>query len=315
MTTVGGNVKELCTAATVGDLPTVKYHLETGMDPNFQHPEFMTTPLVEASRFGQVEAVRLLLQHGADPTIAADWEGCTPLEEAVKERHHEVVDVLLKNISPKDEDCLKHCIVIGMSLTDAPSNKERDLMAHLLTMGHCLVLVVEDSSAGMSSAIAATEKLCKNTGNQKVWVLCQTSLSDFFSTQSSSEETHWHPSHIDVWVHFSPDSKTAISRLISIIEWQLPFRGSMPKVLVLLDSLYSETSFAEQWEELQTSQRELCFWITVVMQPRWKRILYHAIGRQAWCEKVFDSLRSLHEAETKQSLDHPAVNIVELRRL
>ena len=38
MTTVGGNVKELCTAATVGDLPTVKYHLETGMDPNFNIP-------------------------------------------------------------------------------------------------------------------------------------------------------------------------------------------------------------------------------------------------------------------------------------
>ena len=66
------------------------------MDLNFQHPEFMTTPLIEASRFGHVEIVRMLLRHGADPTITADFEGCTALQEALREgHHHDVVDALL----------------------------------------------------------------------------------------------------------------------------------------------------------------------------------------------------------------------------
>jgi len=99
-TTTGGDWKELVQAATEGDLSLIKYHLNNGIDPNFQHPEFMTTPLLEAVKLNQKESVEVLLRYHptnrADPTVAGDWEGTTPIEEAVNGKFHDVVDVLLR---------------------------------------------------------------------------------------------------------------------------------------------------------------------------------------------------------------------------
>lgn len=41
----GGNWKELLYASERGDLDLMRYHLRMGIDPNYQHPEFLTTPL------------------------------------------------------------------------------------------------------------------------------------------------------------------------------------------------------------------------------------------------------------------------------
>jgi len=38
-------------AAQNGDLPLVRCHIRMWEDPNYQHPEFLTTPLIEAATF------------------------------------------------------------------------------------------------------------------------------------------------------------------------------------------------------------------------------------------------------------------------
>ena len=46
MSTFGGNWKDLVKAACEGNVALAKYHLEHsggGVDPNFQHPEYLTT--------------------------------------------------------------------------------------------------------------------------------------------------------------------------------------------------------------------------------------------------------------------------------
>ncbi len=90
----GGNWKEMFYAVEGDDLELLRYHLRMGIDPNFQHPEVLTLPIVEAARLGRTEMVALLLEHGADPGQPAAWERKNALETAEEHRQHEVVDLL-----------------------------------------------------------------------------------------------------------------------------------------------------------------------------------------------------------------------------
>ncbi len=78
----GGNWKELFNAACEGDLPLVQYHVKNGVDVNYAHPEFLSTPLVACLLAGQ-EAIGLyLLDHGANPHLHSEFDGMVPLQAA-----------------------------------------------------------------------------------------------------------------------------------------------------------------------------------------------------------------------------------------
>ena len=78
----GGNWKELYAAARDGDMDLVRYHVQTGVDMNYAHPEFMSTPLVAAILAGQQEVAQYLVDNGADPHLMSDLDGVTPVEAA-----------------------------------------------------------------------------------------------------------------------------------------------------------------------------------------------------------------------------------------
>lgn len=94
----GGNWKDFFAAATKGDVELVRFHLDNGVDADYQHPEFMTTALIEASTFGQLEVVRTLLAHGADAKLRSIMDGWTALEAASKSGHRQVVEVLAQHL-------------------------------------------------------------------------------------------------------------------------------------------------------------------------------------------------------------------------
>jgi uncharacterized protein len=91
-----GDWKQLFRAVGEGQVEEMVYHLDNGVDPNFQHPEYMSSLLCEACRAGRVAAVRLLLQRGANPLLPEDYSGDLPLQIALVEHRHAVVDVLLQ---------------------------------------------------------------------------------------------------------------------------------------------------------------------------------------------------------------------------
>ena len=97
-----GNWKELFHAVQTNDLALVEYHLETGVDPNHQHPEFLAAPLVESIRFNHMEITILLLEKGADPQIKEIWGGETPLSVAQATNNQAVVQLLEQYLSSKD---------------------------------------------------------------------------------------------------------------------------------------------------------------------------------------------------------------------
>jgi uncharacterized protein len=156
-----GDWKQLFRAAGEGQVEEMVYHLENGVDPNFQHPEYMSSILCEACRAGQVAAVRLLLQRGANPFLPEDYSGDLPLQIALAEHRHAVVDVLLQynmdHVSSSSPAFPSSTIVqaIWMDTDDA------SLVQAVTCRGHCVIW--PGAATEMVAAIRAA------TGNHKVF--------------------------------------------------------------------------------------------------------------------------------------------------
>lgn len=80
----GGDWKEMFNAACEGDLALVQYHVEAGIDVDYAHPEFLSTPLVASIIAGQREVALYLLEHGANPSLGSEFDGLTPMQAALK---------------------------------------------------------------------------------------------------------------------------------------------------------------------------------------------------------------------------------------
>ena len=78
----GGDWKELYAAAREGDVDLLTYHLDRGVDPDYVHPEFMSTPLVAAILSGHQAVAQRLLDRGASPDLMSDLDGVTPRQAA-----------------------------------------------------------------------------------------------------------------------------------------------------------------------------------------------------------------------------------------
>jgi ankyrin repeat protein len=90
-----GDWKDLYHAAMTGNLALVQYHLHDRVNPNYQHPEVLCTPLVASLIYGHAEVTRLLLEHGADPNLLSEMDNMTPLQAARRHGRHELVPLLL----------------------------------------------------------------------------------------------------------------------------------------------------------------------------------------------------------------------------
>ncbi|MEL7342024.1 MAG: ankyrin repeat domain-containing protein, partial [Bacteroidota bacterium] len=66
MNPAGGDWKAMFAAAQKGDAPLVEYYLQQGIDPDYQHPEVLTTVLIEAANLGQLAVVKVLVEGGAN---------------------------------------------------------------------------------------------------------------------------------------------------------------------------------------------------------------------------------------------------------
>lgn len=93
----GGDWKEMYVAATSGNIELLKYHIENGVDPNYQHPEILCTPLVASIIAGDSKIAEYLLSHGADPNLLSEFDNLTPLQAAQQYKRHEILNLLRQN--------------------------------------------------------------------------------------------------------------------------------------------------------------------------------------------------------------------------
>ena len=78
----GGNWKEMYAAAESGDLPLVEYYVKLGVDIDYAHPEFLSTPLVATILAKQEEVALYLLDAGANPCLHSEYDAMTPVQAA-----------------------------------------------------------------------------------------------------------------------------------------------------------------------------------------------------------------------------------------
>lgn len=90
----GGDWKAMFKGIQENNLELVKFYLKSGIDPNYQHPEFMALPIAESIRYQNIEITELLLQNGADPSIIEMESGLTALETAKKLANKKAIDLL-----------------------------------------------------------------------------------------------------------------------------------------------------------------------------------------------------------------------------
>lgn len=78
----GGDWKEMYNAACDGDLDLVAYHVGAGVDVDYAHPEFLSTPLVGCILARQEAVALFLLDNGANPLLGSESDGVTPIQAA-----------------------------------------------------------------------------------------------------------------------------------------------------------------------------------------------------------------------------------------
>jgi uncharacterized protein len=148
--------KALFKACSDNDSDRVQYYLDEGVDPNYQHPEYRTSPFLEAVRCGNVRCVNALLSSGASLTGVEGRSGMNPLELALYERQHAVVDILLSKLSSRDKAAIWTILVSG--------RLPREVLRKLASTGH-IVLIDDDD---MTSDVGLIQDLQFATDNRKL---------------------------------------------------------------------------------------------------------------------------------------------------
>ena len=93
---MGGDWKDFFRAIQLNDIELVKYHIRMGIDPNYQHPEFLTAPLMECIRFGHLEIAEYLLQNGTDATALEHKSTTTAMSIAQMLGNQKAIELLNK---------------------------------------------------------------------------------------------------------------------------------------------------------------------------------------------------------------------------
>ena len=96
---MGGDWKDFFRAIQLNDIELVKYHIRTGINPNYQHPEYMTAPLMECIRFGHLEIAEYLLENGADANALEHNSTTTAMSIAKMLDKQDAVKLLERYIS------------------------------------------------------------------------------------------------------------------------------------------------------------------------------------------------------------------------
>lgn len=81
-------------AAQSGNLELVRYHIEHDVNPNYQHPEILATPLVAAICAGHTDIAIYLLDHKADPFLKSFFDDMNCFEAAARHKNQDVLSYL-----------------------------------------------------------------------------------------------------------------------------------------------------------------------------------------------------------------------------
>lgn len=89
-----GDWKDMFKGVQTNDIELVCYYVQEGIDLNYQHPEYMTSPLIECIRCGHLDMLKFLLDNGAQPDRKEDFTNETPQQVAKKLNNKDAFNIL-----------------------------------------------------------------------------------------------------------------------------------------------------------------------------------------------------------------------------
>lgn len=142
----GGSWKDLFLAAEEGDFTKARYHLELGVDPNFQHPEYFTAPLFAAIKHGHLDMVKILIDEGkADPALVEELTDDSAVDVALACREFAILDYLNTQL-PIRERWSPHYVLVTTTGTGHNLETGKEICRRFLGKGHRVLLVCNISS-------------------------------------------------------------------------------------------------------------------------------------------------------------------------
>jgi NADPH:quinone reductase-like Zn-dependent oxidoreductase len=99
-----GDWKDMFRGVQNNDLELVRYYIKKGIDLNYQHPEFLTSPLIESIRRNHLQMLTLLLENGATAHLKEVGSGKSPLKIAQNLGNTEASNMLKQYLSANEED-------------------------------------------------------------------------------------------------------------------------------------------------------------------------------------------------------------------
>lgn len=100
-----GEWKQLIAGVQNNDVRMVRFYISEKIDLDFQHPEFMSSALIESIRLGHYEIAKLLLESGASADIREAYSNLSPLSVARSTGHKTMIQ-LIKSYSKEPENRL-----------------------------------------------------------------------------------------------------------------------------------------------------------------------------------------------------------------
>ena len=220
MSSSHGNWKDLLKACEEGNEGLIRYYMDHGVDPNYQHPEFFTAPLFEAIRNGRRDAVRVLLTYHPQTNIrlVEDSSGLMPIQVAMQQQQHTIVDMLLPLLQKEEEEevtleTLCPTILVSMEKMNAPPqpqrrrhkdtnrNKLRDAVVEkLLDCGYRVILVHDNDD----DVLLIESSMKQTTGNHKIHLVA---ASSFFTNEKETiREITQRDTPVSLWIRYASSS-------------------------------------------------------------------------------------------------------------
>lgn len=75
----GGNWKEMFLGVETNNFDLVRYYISKGIDLNFQHPEFLTSALIENINRNHLEMMVYLFDSGVLPEVKEAFSNKSPM--------------------------------------------------------------------------------------------------------------------------------------------------------------------------------------------------------------------------------------------
>jgi uncharacterized protein len=89
-----GDWKDMFRGVQNNDFELVKYYIRMGIDLNYQHPEFLTSPLIETIRDKNLEMMTLLLENGALADVCEVASEKSPMDIAKEIGNQAIIEKL-----------------------------------------------------------------------------------------------------------------------------------------------------------------------------------------------------------------------------